>query len=225
MPQYTQGTEPIETCMLSIILTSTDPGNDSSTVWSGVTFQSDGTPLLELRIQVKVDNGMPSLLITDVIYSDDDVRAYPSIVSVPDSQPKWVWESGTESNPSIGLSVPCNMYRFNPHMNYTIRMHWLTMSRIQGLILLQLPDVCRFQDLVYTVTIQRVQPSHDSLTGDIVIGPKTVRGQMELHEEINSSLVVNAVYSVSVDMDTMTGIISSMTTFSKQSIIVHNINT
>ena len=38
---------------------------------------------------------------------------------------------------------------------------------------------------------------------------------MELQEEINSSLVVNAEYSVLVDMDTVTGSISSNSTFSK----------
>ena len=38
---------------------------------------------------------------------------------------------------------------------------------------------------------------------------------MELQEEINSSLVVNTEYSVLVDMDTVTGSISSNSTFSK----------
>ena len=117
------------------------------------------------------------------------------------------------------------MYRFNCHMRVHELHHQDALVDNVQLILLQLPDVCSFQDLVYTITIQRVQPSHDTLTGDIVMGPKTVRGRTEVREVINSSLVVNAVYSVSVDMDTMTGIISSMTTFSKQSIIVHNKNT
>ena len=44
-----------------------------------------------------------------------------------------------------------------------------------------------------------------------------VRGQTEVNEVLNynSSLVVNAVYSVLVDMDTVTRIISANTTFSK----------
>ena len=46
-----------------------------------------------------------------------------------------------------------------------------------------------------------------------------MRGQTEVREVINSSLVVNAVYSVSlshtVDMDTVSGSISSNSTFSK----------
>ena len=82
-------------------------------------------------------------------------------------------------------------------------------------ILLQLPNVCHFQDLNYTIIIKRIQPSHDTNTGDIVIGPKTVRGQTEVHEVINSRLVVNAVYSVLVDMNTVTMSISSNSTFSK----------
>ena len=40
-----------------------------------------------------------------------------------------------------------------------------------------------------------------------------------MHEVINSSLVVNAVYSVLVDMGTVTGNISSNTTFSKSLIV------
>jgi len=43
-------------------------------------------------------------------------------------------------------------------------------------ILLQLPNICNFQDLNYTIIIKRIQPSHDTITGDIVIDPKTVRG-------------------------------------------------
>ena len=42
-----------------------------------------------------------------------------------------------------------------------------------------------------------------------------MRGQTMVHEVINSSLVVNAVYSVLVDMDTVTRSISANTTFSK----------
>jgi len=94
------------------------------------------------------------------------------------------------------------------YMNYTSRMS-------ANFILLQLPNVCNFQDLNYTIIIKRIQPSHDTNTGDIVIGPKTVRGQTEVYEVINSSLVVNAVYSVVVDMDTVTMSISSNSTFSK----------
>ena len=86
-------------------------------------------------------------------------------------------------------------------------------------ILLQLPNVCNFQDLNYTIIIKRIQPSHDTNTGDIVIGPKTVRGQTEVHEVVNSSLVVNAVYSALVDIHTVTGSVSSNTTFSKQSVV------
>ena len=86
-------------------------------------------------------------------------------------------------------------------------------------ILLQLPNICHFQDLNYTVVIKRIQPSHDTITGDIVIGPKTVRGQTEVHEVVNSSLVVNAVYSALVDIHTVTGSVSSNTTFSKQSVV------
>ena len=64
-------------------------------------------------------------------------------------------------------------------------------------------------------TIQRVQPSHNTNSGDIVIGPETLRGQTMVHEVINSSLVVNAVYFVLADMDTVTRSISANTTFSK----------
>ena len=42
-----------------------------------------------------------------------------------------------------------------------------------------------------------------------------MRGQSEVYEVINSSLVVNSVYSVMVDIDTVTGSISCNATFSK----------
>ena len=48
-----------------------------------------------------------------------------------------------------------------------------------------------------------------------MIGPETVRGQTEVNEVLNSSLVVNAMYFVLVDMDTVTRSISANTTFSK----------
>ena len=42
-----------------------------------------------------------------------------------------------------------------------------------------------------------------------------MRGQSEVYEVINSSLVVNSVYSVMVDIDTVAGSISCNATFSK----------
>jgi len=89
------------------------------------------------------------------------------------------------------------------------------MSVMPSFIILQLPNVCHFQDLIYTITIQKIQPSYNTSAGDIVIGPRTVRGQTEVYEVINSSLVVNAVYSVLVEMNTVTRSISSNSTFSK----------
>jgi len=86
-------------------------------------------------------------------------------------------------------------------------------------ILLQLPNICNFQDLNYTIIIKRIQPSHDTITGDIVIGPKTVRGQTEVLEAVNTGLMANAAYLVLVDMDTVTGSVSSNTTFGKQTLV------
>ena len=86
-------------------------------------------------------------------------------------------------------------------------------------ILLQLPNVCHFQDLNYTIIIKRIQPSHDTNTGDIVIGPKTVRGQTEVLEAVNTGLVANAVYLVLVDMDTVAGSVSTNSTFGKQTLV------
>jgi len=86
-------------------------------------------------------------------------------------------------------------------------------------ILLQLPNICNFQDLNYTIIIKRIQPSHDTITGDIVIDPKTVRGQTEVLEAVNTGLVANAVYLVLVDMDTVAGSVSSNTTFGKQTMV------
>ena len=86
-------------------------------------------------------------------------------------------------------------------------------------ILLQLPNVCNFQDLNYTIIIKRIQPSHDTNTGDIVIGPKTVRGQTEVLEAVNTGLVANAVYLVLVDMDTVAGSVSTNSTFGKQTLV------
>ena len=53
----------------------------------------------------------------------------------------------------------------------------------------------------------------------MVIGPKTMMGHTNVHEIVNSSLVVDAVYLVLVEFDTLAGNISSTTTFSKQSIV------
>ena len=88
-------------------------------------------------------------------------------------------------------------------------------------LLPQLPDICSFQ-LSYSITIQQIRPS-DSDTREenniIVIGPKTVMDRTNVYEVVNSSLVVDAVYSVLVEFDTLAGNISSTTTFSKQSIV------
>ena len=43
-------------------------------------------------------------------------------------------------------------------------------------------------------------------------------GHTIVYEVVNSSLVVDAVYSVLVEFDTLAGNVSSTTTFSKQSI-------
>jgi len=105
------------------------------------------------------------------------------------------------------------------YMQHTWVQHdtslWVYIKPCDSFIFLQVSNVCHFQELIFTITIQRVQPSHNTNSGDIVIGPETVRGQRMVHEVINSSLVVNAVYSVLVDMDTVTRSISAKTTFSK----------
>ena len=49
----------------------------------------------------------------------------------------------------------------------------------------------------------------------IVIRPKTVVGHSNVYEVVNSNLVVDAVYSVLVEFDTLAGNVSSNTTFGK----------
>ena len=85
----------------------------------------------------------------------------------------------------------------------------------------QLPGICPFQELSYTITIQQISPTHNTLStagqahNIIVIGPKTVIGHRNVHEIVNSSLVVDAVYSVLVEFDTLAGNVTSNTTFGK----------
>ena len=89
-------------------------------------------------------------------------------------------------------------------------------------LLPQLPGICPFQKLNYTITIQQISPTHSTLSAAgqankiIVIGPKTVTGHTIVYEVVNSSLVVDAVYSVLVEFNTMAGNVSSNTTFGKQ---------
>ena len=73
----------------------------------------------------------------------------------------------------------------------------------------------------YTITIQQTSPTHNTLSTAaqsdkiIVIGPKTVMGHTNVYEIVNSSLVVDAVYYVLVEFDTLAGNVSSNTTFGK----------
>ena len=73
----------------------------------------------------------------------------------------------------------------------------------------------------YTITIQQISPTHNTLStagqadNIIVIGPKTVMGDTNVYEVVNSSLVVDAVYSVLVEFDTLAGNVTSNTTFGK----------
>ena len=88
----------------------------------------------------------------------------------------------------------------------------------------QLPDVCSLQ-LSYSITIQQFRPSDITVSDareedDIIkIGPKTVVGHSNVYEVVNSSLVVDAVYSVLVEFDTLAGNVSSNTTFGEQNIL------
>ena len=69
----------------------------------------------------------------------------------------------------------------------------------------QLPGICPFQKLNYTITIQQISPTHNTLSNAgradniIVIGPKTVVGRTNVNEVVNSNLVVDTMYSVLVD--------------------------
>ena len=88
-------------------------------------------------------------------------------------------------------------------------------------ILPQLPGICPFQEMSYTITIQQISPTRNTLgtagqaDNIIAIGPKTVAGHTSVFEIVNSSLVVDAVYSVLVRFDTLAGNVSSTTTFGK----------
>ena len=89
-------------------------------------------------------------------------------------------------------------------------------------LLPQLPSICPFQKLNYTITIQQISPTHSTLSSDgqadniIVIGPKTVTGHTNVYEVVNSNLLVDAVYSILVEFDTLAGNVSSNATFGKQ---------
>ena len=92
---------------------------------------------------------------------------------------------------------------------------------MQPFFLPQLPDTCPFQELHYSITIQQITHPNNTTLSDaadniIVIGPKTVMGRTNVYEVVNSSLVVDAVYSVLVEFDTLAGNVSSNTTFGKQ---------
>ena len=82
---------------------------------------------------------------------------------------------------------------------------------------MQLPGICPFQEMNYTITIQQISPTHNTLStaGLIVIGPKMVTSHTSVFEIVNSSLVVDAVYSVHVRFDTLAANVSSTTTFGK----------
>ena len=88
-------------------------------------------------------------------------------------------------------------------------------------ILPQLPGICPFQEMSYKITIQQISPTRNTLStagladNILVIGPKTVTGHTSVYEVVNSSLVVDAVYSVLVEFDTLAGNVSSTTTFGK----------
>ena len=88
-------------------------------------------------------------------------------------------------------------------------------------LLPQLPGICLFQKLNYTITIQQISPTHSTLSSAgqanniIVIGPKTVVGRTNVNEVVNSSLVVDTMYSVLVDFNSLAGNASSNTTFGK----------
>ena len=89
-------------------------------------------------------------------------------------------------------------------------------------ILPQLPGICPFQELSYKITIQQISPTHNTIStagqaeNIVLIGPKTVTGHRNVYEVVNSSLVVDAVYSVLVEFDTLAGNVCSNTTFGKQ---------
>ena len=86
---------------------------------------------------------------------------------------------------------------------------------------MQLPGICPFQEMNYTITIQQISPTHNTLStagqadNIIVIGPKMVTSHTSVLEIVNSSLVVDAVYSVHVRFDTLAANVSSTTTFGK----------
>ena len=86
---------------------------------------------------------------------------------------------------------------------------------------MQLPGICPFQEMNYTITIQQISPTHNTLStagqadNIIVIGPKMVTSHTSVFEIVNSSLVVDAVYSVHVRFDTLAANVSSTTTFGK----------
>ena len=95
---------------------------------------------------------------------------------------------------------------------------------MQPVFLPQLPGICPFQELHYSITIQQItHPNNTTLSdagraadNNIVLGPKTMMGHTSVYEVVNSSLVVDAVYSVLVEFDTLAGNVSSNTTFGKK---------
>ena len=86
-------------------------------------------------------------------------------------------------------------------------------------LLPQLPGICPFQKLNYTITIQQISPTLSTAGREdniIVIGPKTVMGRTNVNEVVNSNLVVDTMYSVLVNFASLAGNASSNTTFGKQ---------
>ena len=79
----------------------------------------------------------------------------------------------------------------------------------------QLPQVCPFQELSYTITLQRVNVEGDEaiVVGPIIVQPYFTQQLPRVQETIHNGLVMNARYSVVVSVSTSGGMSTSSRLF------------
>ena len=91
---------------------------------------------------------------------------------------------------------------YNPTLQRESFSYWVIelIAKSAAFFFLPWPDMCPFQELHYSITIQQITDPNNTTLSDaadniIVIGPKTVVGHTTAYEVVNSSLVVDAVYN------------------------------
>ena len=87
----------------------------------------------------------------------------------------------------------------------------LTLLLIWILLCFQLPQVCPYQEVSYTITLQRVDVERDAaiVVGPIIVPPYSDQRLVPGQETIRNGLVMGARYSVVVSVNTSGGMSTS----------------